>query len=67
MKKSEMFRISLEADDRTKEELLQDKPAKKGVDFLRGQGTAEPPMDTDYQEEREKPPSQLRFNLGFSR
>ncbi|KAF6722300.1 Transient receptor potential cation channel subfamily V member 1 [Oryzias melastigma] len=67
MKKSEMFRINLEADDRTKEELLRDKPAKKGVDFLRGQGTAEPPMDTDYQEEREKPPSQLRFNLGFSR
>ncbi|RVE63529.1 hypothetical protein OJAV_G00137290 [Oryzias javanicus] len=67
MKKSEMFGFSLETDDRTKEELLRDKPTKKGFDFLRGQGTAEPPMDTDYQEEKEKPPPQLRFNLGFDK
>uniref|UniRef100_A0A8C7Z8C5 Transient receptor potential cation channel, subfamily V, member 1 n=1 Tax=Oryzias sinensis TaxID=183150 RepID=A0A8C7Z8C5_9TELE len=67
MRKSEMFGFSLETDDRTKEELLRDKPTKKGVDFLRGQETAEPPMDTDYHEEKEKPAPQLRFNLGFDK
>ncbi|KAM4545618.1 transient receptor potential cation channel subfamily V member 1 [Odontesthes bonariensis] len=64
MNKSEMFGFTLEADDRTEEEKSQQKAAKKG-----GLGKEDPkaPMDTDYQEEMEKPKTQLRFNLNFDK
>ena len=64
MNKSEMFGFTLEADDRTEEEKSQQKAAKKD-----GFGKDDPkaPMDTDYQEEMEKPKTQLRFNLNFDK
>ncbi|KAM9728776.1 transient receptor potential cation channel subfamily V member 1 [Menidia menidia] len=59
MNKSEMFGFTLEADDRTEEEKSKQKLLHK----------EEPktPMDTDYQEEMEKPKSQIRFNLNFDK
>ncbi|XP_017268020.1 transient receptor potential cation channel subfamily V member 1 [Kryptolebias marmoratus] len=56
MDKAEMFGFTLEADDRTEEEKLRDKAAKNAP---------KAPMDTDYQEEMEKPKAQIRFNLNF--
>ncbi|XP_072230393.1 transient receptor potential cation channel subfamily V member 1 [Leuresthes tenuis] len=63
MNNSEMFGFSLETDDRTKEEKSQQKAAKDGL----GKEDPKAPMDTDYQEEMEKPKTQLRFNLNFDK
>ncbi|XP_037543582.1 transient receptor potential cation channel subfamily V member 1 [Nematolebias whitei] len=62
MDKSEMFGFSLEADDRTEEEKKKD-----GVTSKTSSWSPKVPMDTDYQEEIEKPKPKLRFNLGFDK
>ncbi|XP_034539915.1 transient receptor potential cation channel subfamily V member 1 [Notolabrus celidotus] len=70
MKKSEMFGIELETDDRTEEEKARHKASKKdGVASALGFGSEAPkaPMDSDYQEEMEKPEPQIRFNLNFDK
>ncbi|XP_029375229.1 transient receptor potential cation channel subfamily V member 1 isoform X2 [Echeneis naucrates] len=66
MKKSEAFGFSLEADDRTEEEK---KKVKRDFLATSGFGHESPtaPMDTDYQEELEKPKPQIRFNLNFDK
>uniref|UniRef100_G3QA45 Transient receptor potential cation channel, subfamily V, member 1 n=1 Tax=Gasterosteus aculeatus aculeatus TaxID=481459 RepID=G3QA45_GASAC len=69
MEKSEIG-FSLEADDRTEEERARQKASKKGgVASALGLGKEAPkvPMDTDYQEEMEKPKPQIRFNLNFDK
>ena len=70
MDKAEMFGFSLEADDRTEEEKLRQKAAKKGgLGSALGLGQESPaaPMDTDYQEEMEDPKPKIRFNLNFDK
>nr|XP_046267004.1 transient receptor potential cation channel subfamily V member 1 [Scatophagus argus]XP_046267005.1 transient receptor potential cation channel subfamily V member 1 [Scatophagus argus] len=71
MKKSDnQFGFSLEADDRTEEEKLRQKAAKKSglVPSLGlGQEAPKAPMDTDYQEEMEETKPQIRFNLNFDK
>lgn len=62
MDKSEMFGFSLEADDRTEEEKRKDGATSKASSW-----SPKVPMDTDYQEEIEKPKPILRFNLGFDK
>ncbi|XP_069003041.1 transient receptor potential cation channel subfamily V member 1 [Embiotoca jacksoni] len=70
MKKSEMSAFTLETDDRTEEEKSQHKaPKKDGLACVLGltQETPKAPMDTDYQEEMEKPRDQIRINHNFDK
>lgn len=70
MNKSDMFGISLEMDDRTPEERLLQKAAKKPalVSALSlGQQSPKAPMDTDYQEEMEAHKPKIRFDVNFDK
>lgn len=61
-----MFGFSLETDDRTEEEISQQKGAKNdGYSF--GCESPKAPMDTDYQEDMEKHKPQIRINLNFDK
>ncbi|XP_034033402.1 transient receptor potential cation channel subfamily V member 1 [Thalassophryne amazonica] len=69
MKKSEMFGITLEADDRTEEERSRGKVGKKdGLVSALSSSKDGPkvPMDTDYEEELEES-KQNRFDLTFDK
>ncbi|KAM7398417.1 hypothetical protein PAMA_006366 [Pampus argenteus] len=68
MKKSEMFGLSLETEDRREDDKSRHKAAKKdglASALSLGLESSTEPMDTDYQEEMEKTKPQLRFNLNF--
>ncbi|KAM7374740.1 hypothetical protein PAMP_007381 [Pampus punctatissimus] len=69
MKKSEMFSLSLETDDRREEDKSRYNHAAKKDGLVSalslGQELSTEPMDTDYQEEMDKTKPQLRFNLNF--
>nr|XP_020456226.1 transient receptor potential cation channel subfamily V member 1-like isoform X2 [Monopterus albus] len=72
MEMSEMFGFRLETDDRTEEEKLRQKKKKEKKDALvcalsLDMEAPKAPMDTDYQEEMEKPKPQLRIDLGFDK
>lgn len=70
MDKAKRFDFTLESDDRTEEEKLRQKTAKKGSPCSAlglGQESPTAPMDTDYQEEMEDPKPKIRFNLNFDK
>lgn len=68
MKKSEMFGISLEVDDRSVEDKLHQRASKKPtMASVLGLGQEVPGalMDTDHHEKMEVPKDQVRFNPNF--
>lgn len=70
MKKSEMFGISLETDNRTEEEILQQQSTKRtgllsALDW--GPNPPKAPMDTDHQEEMEVLKPKVRLNPNFDK